>query len=115
MANTSATPEMAITALADPTRRAIMNALREGPLAVSALANDLPVTRPAVSQHLRVLSDAGLLTVTPHGTRRLYSIAPDGIAAIRSYLDSLWTDALDAFAVHATALAGDDDDTQSDP
>ncbi|WP_342076169.1 metalloregulator ArsR/SmtB family transcription factor [Yoonia sp. SS1-5] len=88
----------AITALADPTRRDIIDKLRHGPLPVSAIAADMQVSRPAVSQHLRVLSDAGLLTVTPAGNRRLYAIAPSGVEELRKYLDTLWDDALAAFA-----------------
>ncbi|MEM8731497.1 MAG: metalloregulator ArsR/SmtB family transcription factor [Pseudomonadota bacterium] len=86
-----------LAALADPTRRAIVTRLREGALAVGALANDLPVSRPAVSQHLRVLSEAGLLEVTRNGTRRLYHLSPGGIEALRRYLDGLWDDALAGF------------------
>ena len=89
--------ETAISALADPTRRDIIDRLRAGPMPVSAIAADMPISRPAVSQHLRVLSDAGLLTVTPQGNRRLYAIAPDGVEALRKYLDQLWDDALGAF------------------
>jgi len=87
----------AITALADPTRRDIIDRLRGGPLPVAAIAADMPISRPAVSQHLRVLSDAGLLTVTPQGNRRLYAIAPEGVNQLRRYLDTLWADALNAF------------------
>lgn len=87
----------AITALADPTRREIIDRLRSGPLPVAAIAADMSVSRPAVSQHLRVLSDAGLLTVTPQGNRRLYAIAPEGVDQLRRYLDTLWDDALSAF------------------
>ena len=87
----------AITALADPTRREIIDRLRRGPLPVAAIAADMAVSRPAVSQHLRVLSDAGLLTVTPQGNRRLYAIAPEGVDQLRRYLDTLWDDALSAF------------------
>ncbi len=87
-----------MTALADPTRRDIIDRLRGGPLPVGAIAKTMPVSRPAVSQHLRVLSDAGLLSVTPSGNRRLYAIAPDGVDALRQYLDGLWDDALAAFA-----------------
>ena len=90
-----------IMALADPTRRALIERLRGGPLPVCDLACDMPVSRPAVSQHLRVLSDAGLLAVTPIGNRRLYSIAPDGISQLRLYLDGLWDDALAAFVAAA--------------
>ena len=91
------TYEMTIAALADPTRRAILAALRAGALPVGALADTLPVSRPAVSQHLRVLSDAGLVGVTSQGTRRLYAIDPRGADDLRRYLDSMWDDALAAF------------------
>ena len=90
--------EDAIAALADPTRRVIIDRLRGGPLPVGHIAAGMEISRPAVSQHLRVLSDAGLLTVTPSGTKRLYAIAPDGVDNLRRYLDSLWDDALAAFA-----------------
>jgi DNA-binding transcriptional ArsR family regulator len=90
--------ETQITALADPTRRVLLDRLRAGPLPVCQLAAGLPISRPAVSQHLRILSDAGLLTVTPKGNRRFYAIAPAGVQDLRTYLDSLWDDALAAFA-----------------
>jgi DNA-binding transcriptional ArsR family regulator len=86
----------AIDALGDPTRRAIFERLRGGPLAVGELARGLPVSRPAVSQHLRVLKDAGLVTDRRDGTRRLYRVDPSGVAALRAYFDSFWTDALAA-------------------
>lgn len=92
------TYEDTITALADPTRRVIIDKLRAGALPVGTIAEGMTISRPAVSQHLRVLSDAGLLTVTPSGNKRLYAIAPDGVDDLRRYLDSLWDDALDAFA-----------------
>jgi DNA-binding transcriptional ArsR family regulator len=88
--------EEAIDALGDPTRRAIFERLRAGPLAVGELAGGLPVSRPAVSQHLRVLKDAGLVTDQRRGTRRLYRVDPRGVAALRAYFDSFWTDALAA-------------------
>jgi DNA-binding transcriptional ArsR family regulator len=91
------TYEMTIAALADPTRRAILAALQDGALPVGALADDLPVSRPAVSQHLRVLSDAGLVSVTSQGTKRLYAIDPCGADDLRKYLDSMWDDALAAY------------------
>ena len=97
--------ETAIAALADPTRRALIERLRNGPLAVGALARDLPVSRPAVSQHLRVLSDAGLLLVEPQGTRRLYRLAPGGLDELRAWLDTLWGDAMDSFAARAREIA----------
>lgn len=95
------TYEDAIAALADPTRRAILERLRAGPSAVAPLAAALPVSRPAVSQHLKVLTDAGLLTVTSSGTRRLYALSPEGLAQLRAYLDRLWDDALAAFGEEA--------------
>ncbi len=88
----------AIAALADPSRRAIVEVLRSGAQPVSLIAKDLPISRPAVSQHLKVLSDAGLLTCSTEGTKRLYALSPDGIAAMRKYLDELWDDALAAFS-----------------
>ena len=99
------TYEDAITALADPTRRVIIDRLRAGPLPVGLIADGMPISRPAVSQHLRVLSDAGLLTVTPEGNRRLYAIAPEGVDELRRYLDTLWDDALAAFARAAAEKA----------
>jgi DNA-binding transcriptional ArsR family regulator len=96
----------AIGALADPTRQAIVARLRSGPLPVGDLANGLPVSRPAVSQHLKVLSDAGLLTVTACGARRLYALDPQGVASLRAWLDGLWDDALAAYAAAAREEAG---------
>jgi DNA-binding transcriptional ArsR family regulator len=87
--------------LADPTRRAVFELLRQGPRPVGDIARDLPVSRPAVSQHLRVLKDAGLVTERRDGTRRLYRIDPDGLAAIRDYFDDFWNEALAAFAAAA--------------
>ena len=88
-------------ALADPTRRAVFERLRQGPRPVGDIARDLPVSRPAVSQHLRVLKDAGLVTERREGTRRLYRIDPDGLAAIRDYFDQFWNEALAAFKAAA--------------
>lgn len=87
----------AITALADPTRRSIFERLRNGPLAVGELAEQLPVSRPAVSQHLKVLKEAGLVSERRNGTRRLYRIEPRGVWALRAYFDQFWDEALDAF------------------
>ena len=86
-----------LDALGDPTRRAIFERLARGPVAVVDIAKALPVSRPAVSQHLKVLKDAGLVTDRAEGTRRLYQLDPKGIAAIRSYFDRFWDGALDAF------------------
>jgi DNA-binding transcriptional ArsR family regulator len=84
-------------ALGDPTRRAIFERLARGPTAVGELAQELPVSRPAVSQHLRVLKRAGLVSDQREGSRRLYEVDLDGVEALRIYLDSFWTDALAAF------------------
>jgi DNA-binding transcriptional ArsR family regulator len=85
------------TALADPTRRAIFERLAERPSAVGELAGDLPVSRPAVSQHLKVLKHAGLVIDHPDGTRRIYQLDPDGVDALRGYLDQFWNQSLAAF------------------
>jgi DNA-binding transcriptional ArsR family regulator len=85
------------TALADPTRRAIFERLAERPSAVGELAGELPVSRPAVSQHLKVLKQAGLVVDEPDGTRRVYRLDPDGVGALRGYLDQFWNQALAAF------------------
>ena len=85
-------------ALGDPTRRRIFETLRDGPRSVGELAAGLPVSRPAVSQHLRVLEQAGLVSHTANGTRNLYSIEPGGVAELRAYFDSFWGDALERFA-----------------
>ena len=84
-------------ALGDPTRRVIFERLAARPSAVGDLARGLPVSRPAVSQHLRVLKQAGLVSETPDGTRRIYRIDPRGIAAMREWLDAHWATALAAF------------------
>lgn len=87
----------ALTALADPTRRRVFEKLRDGPRTVGALARDMPVSRPAVSQHLRVLKEAGLVRDEQDGTRRLYAIDPRGLGPLRRWLDQFWDGALDAF------------------
>jgi DNA-binding transcriptional ArsR family regulator len=81
-------------ALADGTRRAVFEALAAGPRSVAELAAEFPVSRPAVSQHLKVLQDAGLVRFERDGTRNIYEIDPDGLASLRDYLDGLWTRAL---------------------
>jgi DNA-binding transcriptional ArsR family regulator len=86
-----------LDALGDPTRRAILEQLLPGPLPVGELARAFPISRPAVSQHLRVLKAAHLVTARQAGNRRLYEVDPAGIAALRSYFDRFWTDALAAF------------------
>ena len=84
-------------ALGDPTRRAIFERLAKGPTAVGEIAKDLPVSRPAVSQHLKVLKQAGLVTDRAVGTRRLYQLNPTGIGELRAYFDTFWMHALTAF------------------
>jgi DNA-binding transcriptional ArsR family regulator len=84
-------------ALGDPTRRAIFERLADGPAPVGQIANGFPVSRPAVSQHLRVLKEAGLVTDRRDGTRRIYQLDPRGVGAVRAYFDRFWSLALDAF------------------
>ena len=86
-----------MAALGDPTRRTIFELLAGGPRAVGDIARQMPVTRPAVSQHLKVLKDAGLVTDRAIGTRRLYQINPQSLAALRSYFDQFWSQSLAAF------------------
>jgi DNA-binding transcriptional ArsR family regulator len=97
MANTNA----ALSALADPTRRWVLERLAAGPASVGEIAAELPVSRPAVSQHLKVLKGAGLVVDHAQGTRRVYQIDPAGLGAIRAWLDQFWTVALDAFKAEA--------------
>jgi DNA-binding transcriptional ArsR family regulator len=89
------------TALGDPTRRAIFERLAEHPRAVGELAGELPVSRPAVSQHLKVLKEAGLVVDRPAGNRRIYQLDPDGVGALRAQLDRFWTKALAAYKAAA--------------
>jgi DNA-binding transcriptional ArsR family regulator len=91
------------SALADPTRREIFERLARRPRPVGELAEGLPVSRPAVSQHLKVLRDAGLVVATKDGSRRLYRVDPEALAGMRTYLDRFWSDALAAFESAARA------------
>ena len=88
-------------ALGDPTRRAVFERLRHGPSAVGELARDLPVSRPAVSQHLRVLKEAGLVSERREGTRRLYRVNRAGLEELRAYFDGFWSAALEEFRAEA--------------
>ena len=97
---------LVLDALGDWTRRQIFEALKRGPRSVGELAAGLPVSRPAVSQHLRVLKDAGLVSDTKHGTRRVYRLDPNGLTRIREYFDSFWDEALDRFASEARKETG---------
>jgi DNA-binding transcriptional ArsR family regulator len=96
-----------LAALADPTRRTIFERVAERPRAVGELAGELPVSRPAVSQHLKVLKDARLVTDRRDGNRRIYQLDPDGVGALRAYLDQFWNQALAAFK---TAVEQEDEE-----
>lgn len=89
---------LVLDALGDWTRRQILEGLKSGPRSVGDLAADLPVSRPAVSQHLRVLEQAGLVSHRKEGTRRIYRVDPQGLAQIRDYFDGFWGEVLDHFA-----------------
>ena len=101
----------ALATLADPTRRAIFERLAAKPSSVGELAHGLPVTRPAVSQHLKVLKEAGLVTDAAQGTRRVYRIDPHGLGEIRKWFDQFWDRQLDAFA---DEVERDSNDTRKD-
>ena len=89
--------ELKLDALGDPTRRGILARLLDGPLAVGELAGHFPVSRPAISQHLRILKEAQLVTDVAAGTRRLYAVNPEGFRSLRDYFDQFWTVALREF------------------
>ncbi|WP_024507164.1 metalloregulator ArsR/SmtB family transcription factor [Bradyrhizobium sp. ARR65] len=91
----------ALVVLADPTRREVFERLRTGPRPVNAIAAGMPVSRPAVSQHLKVLKEAGLVEERSEGVRRIYSVRREGLAELRAWIDSFWGDALDAFKLEA--------------
>jgi DNA-binding transcriptional ArsR family regulator len=93
--------QSALTALADPTRRAVFERLRHGPASVGEIAARLPVSRPAVSQHLKALKDAGLVRDEPRGTARIYSIHTPGLRALRDWVEGFWDDALESFKTYA--------------
>ena len=95
--------QQVLDALGDPTRRRVLDLLRDGPSPVGEIAEQLPVSRPAVSKHLKVLGESGLVTHVRVGTRSLYRIDARGLTALREYLDGFWTDVLDAFAAHVEA------------
>lgn len=96
--------------LGDPTRRAIFELLARRPCSVQELADQLPISRPAVSQHLRVLKDGGLVGSHAEGTRRIYRLDPEGVTAMRAWLDGVWSDALTGF--HKAAETADPDSEQ---
>ena len=98
--------ESELAALGDPTRRAVFERLRTGPRSVNAIARGMPVSRPAVSQHLKVLKEAGLVADRPDGNRRVYYIDPEGLGALRGWLDQFWDAALAAFQAEVEESAG---------
>ena len=98
----------ALAALADPTRRKVFERLKKGPRAVGEVAHGLPVSRPAVSQHLKALKEAGLVADRPDGTRRVYYIDPHGLGDLRKWLDQFWDDALAAFQEEVERGASDE-------
>jgi len=103
------------TALGDPTRRAIFDRIARAPAAVGEVAAELPVSRPAVSQHLKVLREAGLVTETAQGTRRIYRIDPRGIGKMRDWLDRHWAEALSAFRDFAEKADPQKEETEEKP
>lgn len=94
-----------LDALGDPTRRRILEIVRDGALPVGQIASQLPVSRPAVSQHLKVLKEAGLVRDRQDGTKRLYAVDPGGLGTLRTYLDAMWDAALAEFKEAAEALS----------
>ena len=106
MAYAPAAAATVLDALGDPTRRELLEVLRDGPRAVVDIAAAMPVSRPAVSQHLRVLKDAGLVIERRDGARRVYRIHTDGLAALRAYLETYWSEALAAFKEAADERGG---------
>ena len=105
IARTSALHARRFAALGDPTRLQVFRLIARSPLSVAEVAERLPVSRPAVSQHLKVLADAGLVRYESMGTRNLYRPDPDGVATLRDFIDSLWDVGLARFQLHAEALA----------
>ena len=104
------TYQIILTALADPTRRGILESLRGSSRTVAQIAKTQPVSRPAVSQHLKVLNDAGLVNVEAQGNRRYYTIKHDGLRELRDYIDGFWSDVLYAYAAEIVKQTGENDD-----
>jgi DNA-binding transcriptional ArsR family regulator len=105
----------ALAALADPTRRHVFEQLRTGPKSVGAIAATLPVSRPAVSQHLKVLRNAGLVDDRPDGARRLYFLDPRGLGALRAWLDGFWNESLAAFQAEVVGNQGRSGESAAGP
>jgi DNA-binding transcriptional ArsR family regulator len=100
-----ATYELTLTALADPMRRRVLDRLKKRPRSVNEIVRALPISQPAVSQHLRILQDANLVAVKAEGNKRIYSIKREGLEDVRGYIEGFWDDALDRFALEAEAAA----------
>ena len=108
------TYQTALTALAEPTRRLILETLMEAPSSVGVLADGLPISRPAVSQHLRVLKDANLVAETRDGARRVYRVDTAGLVELRAYLDRFWGDVMTSYKEFAASIEGEPHDTADD-
>lgn len=104
--------EVDLTILGDPTRRAIFELLARRPCSVGELADQLPITRQAVSQHLRVLKDGGLVVATADGTRRIYRLNPEGVGALQAYFQHMWNQALTVFQKAADVAATEEQEQQ---
>jgi DNA-binding transcriptional ArsR family regulator len=107
--------DVSLSILGDPTRQAIFELLARRPCSVGEIAEQLPITRQAVSQHLRVLKEGGLVVATPDGTRRIYRLNPDGVAALHAYFQRIWDDALTAFQKAADAATNPIADAATNP
>lgn len=99
--------QLVLNALSDPTRQALLERLRERPHSVGELAQCLPVSQPAVSQHLRLLREAGLVTLRKDGARRIYSLDPTGLEDLHAYVESFWSGVLDSYAAHTGGAASE--------
>jgi DNA-binding transcriptional ArsR family regulator len=102
-----ATYGVVLDSLADSTRREVLEVVRRKPSSVQEIADQLPISRPAVSQHLKILKDAGVVTSHPVGTRRVYSVTTDGFEVLRQWLDVMWRDALSSFAAFVASEVAD--------
>lgn len=102
--------DLVLDAVGDPMRRRILEVLRDGELPVGTIADRLPILRPAVSKHLRILGEAGLVRHRSVGTRNLYAVAPNGVRAARAWFDSLWDDALTSFVTYAETMASGEEE-----
>ena len=96
-----------LESLADSTRREVLDLVRRKPSSVQEIADQLPISRPAVSQHLKILKDAGIVTSQPVGTRRVYTVTTDGFEVLRQWLDVMWRDALSSFAAFVESEVAD--------